>query len=61
LISSASNDAIFELNFVTGKSWRNKVFREMLYEEGDNLSIKEKKNFVALQLHPDDKQKVIKV
>jgi hypothetical protein len=49
LISSASsNDAIFELNFVTGKSWRNKVFREMLYEEGDNLSIKEKKNFVAL-------------
>jgi hypothetical protein len=33
----------------------------MLYEEGDNLSIKEKKNFVRSKLHPDDKQKVIKV
>jgi hypothetical protein len=59
LISSASNDAIFELNFVTGKSWRNKVFREMLYAEG--LICQLKKTLWRSKLHPDDKQKVIKV
>jgi hypothetical protein len=47
LISSA-NDDIFELNFVTGKSWRNKVFREMLYAEAMFIN-KRKKELCGAQ------------
>jgi hypothetical protein len=59
LISSASNDAIFELNFVTGKSYVTKCFVRC-YTQMAICQLK-KSNFVALQLHPDDKQKVKKV
>jgi hypothetical protein len=42
-ISSATNDAIFELDFSSGKSWHNKVSHDNLNMHDENLSTEENK------------------
>jgi PAS domain-containing protein len=53
-ISSATNDAIFELDFSSGKSWHNKVSHDNLNMHDENLSPEENKLLWRSRLHPDD-------
>jgi hypothetical protein len=58
-ISSATNDAIFELDFSSGKSWHNKVSHDNLNMHDENLST-ENKLLWRSRLHPDDSDRIIK-
>jgi PAS domain S-box-containing protein len=60
MISLATNDAIFELDFVTGKSWHNKVFKELINSYNDDLSMDENRLIWRSRLHPMDSERVIK-
>jgi PAS domain S-box-containing protein len=60
MISLATNDAIFELDFVTGKSWHNKVFKELINSYNDDLSVDENRLIWRSRLHPMDSERVIK-
>ena len=62
MISLATNDAIFELDFITGKSWHNKVFKELIntYDDDADFSINEHKIIWRARLHPMDSERVIK-
>jgi PAS domain S-box-containing protein len=55
MISSATNDALFELDFTTGASWHNKVSNDNL-----NLSADQNRVLWRSKLHPDDRERVIK-
>ena len=59
-ISLATNDAIFEMDFVTGKSWHNQVFKELVNAYDDDLSMEENRLLWRSKLHPMDKERVIK-
>ena len=59
-ISVATNDAIFELDFVTGISWQNKVFKKLLNSDNDDVSVEANKLIWRSRLHPQDKERVIK-
>jgi hypothetical protein len=59
-ISSATNDAIFELDFSSGKSWHNKVSHDNLNMHDENLSTEENKLLWRSRLHPDDSDRIIK-
>ena len=60
MISSATNDVIFELDFVKNKSWHNKVHDELFEAFNDKLSAAENKQLWRSRLHPEDQEKVIK-
>lgn len=60
MISSATNDAIFELDFVTGKNWHNQVSYDNLNSYNKNLTTEENKALWRSKLHPDDKDRIIK-
>jgi PAS domain S-box-containing protein len=60
LISSATNDALFELDFISGENWHNKVSYDNLNSYSDNLSTEEYKLLWRSKLHPDDRDRVIK-
>ncbi|MFE3869074.1 PAS domain S-box protein [Flavobacterium sp. LS2P90] len=60
MISQATNDAIFELDFITGKSWHNKVFKELVNSYNDDLSMDENSLIWRSRLHPLDRDRVIK-
>lgn len=60
MIALATNDAIFELDFVTGKSWHNQVFKELVNSYSDDLSIDENRLIWRSKLHPMDRDRVIK-
>ncbi|SEA42198.1 PAS domain S-box-containing protein [Flavobacterium gillisiae] len=60
LISSATNDALFELDFISGENWHNKVSYDNLNSYGDDLSTEENKSLWRSKLHPDDRDRVIK-
>jgi len=60
LISSATNDALFELDFISGENWHNKISYDNLNSYGDNLSTEENKLLWRSKLHPDDRDRVIK-
>ena len=60
LISSATNDALFELDFISGENWHNKISYDNLNSYGDNLSTEEHKLLWRSKLHPDDRDRVIK-
>lgn len=60
MIALATNDAIFELDFVTGKSWHNKVFKELVNSYDDDLSIDDNRLIWRSKLHPMDQERVIK-
>jgi PAS domain S-box-containing protein len=60
IISSATNDAIFELDFISGKSWHNKVSYDNLNSYDENLSSDENKALWRSKLHPDDSDRIMK-
>jgi PAS domain S-box-containing protein len=60
IISSATNDAIFELDFISGKSWHNKVSYDNLNSHDKNLSTEESKLLWRSKLHPDDSDRIMK-
>jgi PAS domain S-box-containing protein len=61
MISVATNDAISEVDLVTGQSWNNKAFIE-LFNFGNNgePSTVDTKVIWRSRLHPDDRERVIK-
>jgi PAS domain S-box-containing protein len=60
MISVATNDALAEVDLLTGQSWNNKAFTE-LFNFGDNgeSSTSDNKVIWRSRLHPDDKERVI--
>ncbi|MFV8376634.1 PAS domain S-box protein [Flavobacterium sp. LB1P71] len=60
MISVATNDALAEVDLLTGQSWNNKAFTE-LFNFGNNseLSAIDNKVIWRSRLHPDDKERVI--
>lgn len=60
MIASATNDALFELDFISGKNWHNKVSYDNLNSLGENLSAEENKLLWRSKLHPDDSDRIIK-
>ncbi|UQD56601.1 PAS domain S-box protein [Flavobacterium sp. K5-23] len=60
IISRATNDAIFELDFKNNISWHNKVYKDHLNSYNENLTVDENKLLWRSKLHPDDKERVIK-
>ncbi|MDI5894952.1 PAS domain S-box protein [Flavobacterium algoritolerans] len=59
-ISVATNDAISEVNLLTGQSWNNKVFID-LFNFGSNEPSNVNNTIIwRSRLHPDDKERVIK-
>jgi hypothetical protein len=60
LIASATNDALFELDFISGENWHNKVSYNNLNSYGDDYPLRENKALWRSKLHPDDRARVIK-
>jgi PAS domain S-box-containing protein len=59
LISSASNDAIFEVDFVNKKRWHNAVFEEFIYSSSEDAPLEENRLLWRSKIHPADKDRVI--
>lgn len=60
MISSATNDAVFELDFVTGENWHNQVSYDNLNSYNKNLTTEENKALWRSKLHPEDRDRIIK-
>lgn len=60
MISLATNDAIFEVDLVTGYSWNNKSFVELLNFGSENFEEIDNRSIWRSKLHPDDSKRVIK-
>lgn len=60
MISAATNDAVFEVNLITGESWNNQAFIDLL---GFGSTVPNGVNNMIVwrsKLHPDDRDRVIK-
>ncbi len=60
MISAATNDAVFEVDLLSGESWNNQTFIDLL---GFGSTIKNDANNIIIwrsRLHPDDRDRVIK-
>lgn len=60
MISAATNDAVFEVDLISGECWNNKVFVDLL---GFGSILPSGENNVLIwrsRLHPDDRERVIK-
>ena len=60
MISLATNDAIFELDFEADKSWHNSVFNQLLNSYDDDLSMAKNRLIWRSKLHPEDRERVVK-
>ena len=58
MISGATNDAIVELDFTSGKIWHNKVSYDNLNSPHKNLSAEESTALWRSKLHPDDRDRI---
>jgi PAS domain S-box-containing protein len=60
MISAATNDAVFEVDLITGESWNNQAFVDLL-GFGSILPSGENNSLVwRSRVHPDDRNRVIK-
>lgn len=60
MISAATNDGIFEVDLLTGESWNNKTFIDLLgFGSSEPNGIKNTTIWRS-KLHPDDRERVIK-
>ncbi|MBC7844968.1 MAG: PAS domain S-box protein [Flavobacterium sp.] len=60
-ISFATNDAISEVDLLTGQSWNNKAFVELFnFGSSEEFSYKDNRAIWRSKLHPDDRERVIK-
>lgn len=60
MISAATNDAVFEVDLVTGQSWNNKAFFDLLGFGGTEPNEIKNTTIWRSKLHPDDSERVIK-
>jgi PAS domain S-box-containing protein len=58
MISSATNDAIVEIDFNSGISWHNKVSYDNLNSPHKNLSAEESRVLWRSKLHPADRDRI---
>ncbi|WP_366183882.1 PAS domain S-box protein [Flavobacterium ovatum] len=59
-ITSTTNDIVFELDLVSGKSWHNKSYNEILGFYDDNFTAQENQKLWRSRLHPEDRERIIK-
>ncbi|MDI6050176.1 PAS domain S-box protein [Flavobacterium sp. XS2P24] len=60
MISVATNDALAEVDLLTGQSWNNKAFMELFnFGNNDESTTIDNKLIWRSRLHPDDKERVI--
>ncbi|MFV8369376.1 PAS domain S-box protein [Flavobacterium sp. LB2R40] len=60
MISMATNDAVFEVDLLTGQSWNNKAFIDLFDFGSSEPNGIENTTIWRSKLHPDDKERVIK-
>ncbi len=59
-IALATNDAISEVDLITGKSWNNKAFIDLFnFGSSDEFSQEDNRVIWRSKLHPDDRERVI--
>jgi PAS domain S-box-containing protein len=59
-IAFATNDAISEVDLVTGQSWNNKAFVDLFnFGSSEELSPQDNRTIWRSKLHPDDRERVI--
>ncbi|MFV8372301.1 PAS domain S-box protein [Flavobacterium sp. LB2P74] len=59
MISAATNDAIYEMNLLTGESWNNQAFIDLLGFGSSKLDGINNSIIWQSKLHPDDRERVI--
>ena len=59
IISEATNDAVFEVNLITGESWNNKKFIDLLGFGSAEFNGVNNSVIWRSRLHPDDRERVI--
>jgi two-component system, NarL family, sensor histidine kinase UhpB len=57
VLGMATNDAIWDLNLVTGECFTNRTLQEMFGYTADELA--DNNTWWTINLHPDDKQRVV--
>ncbi|MEC5166816.1 PAS domain S-box-containing protein [Flavobacterium sp. PL11] len=60
MISAATNDAVFEVDLLTGESWNNKKFTELLGFGNTKATGAKSTDIWRSRVHPEDKERVIK-
>ncbi|MBP4142269.1 PAS domain S-box protein [Flavobacterium sp. P4023] len=60
MISAATNDAVFEVDLITGESWNNKRFVELLGFGSTNRTGVNNSVIWRSRVHPDDRERVTK-
>ncbi|WP_165930053.1 PAS domain S-box protein [Flavobacterium caseinilyticum] len=60
MIAAATNDAVFEVDLLTGQSWNNKVFIDLLGFGGTEPDEIKNTTIWRSKLHPNDSERVIK-
>ena len=60
MIARATNDAVFDLNLLTGESWHNQTFLQLFYSDNDTVKVKPDSVQWRAKLHPEDRERVIK-
>jgi PAS domain S-box-containing protein len=60
MIAAATNDAIFEVDLLTGESWNNPVFVDLLGFGSIEPNGENNINIWRSRVHPDDRERVIK-
>lgn len=59
MIAAATNDALFELDILTGRTWHNKAFLNIFNGGNEVKNIIPTKKLWRAKIHPDDKERVI--
>ena len=60
MISAATNDAVFEVDLITGESWNNKTFADLIGFRGREPNGVKNTALWRSKVHPDDRERVIK-
>ncbi|SFF11570.1 PAS domain S-box protein [Flavobacterium xueshanense] len=60
MISAATNDAVFEVDLITGESWNNKTFADLLGFGNSEPDGVKNTTIWRSKVHPDDRERVIK-
>ena len=58
MISAATNDAVFEVDLVTGESWNNKNFIDLFGFGSTDINKSEYRDLLRSKIHPDDRARV---
>ena len=59
MISAATHDAVFEVDLVTGESWNNQTFVDLLGFGSTSPTVENNSVIWRSKVHPDDRERVI--